>query len=168
MGIWHVCLTAGVLTVGQAPQPLPVAPSAITVPVEAGKSVKVNVAAPPYANRPKEWPLLRIGSAKYEHAAEQPATVTLEGSIQTAEKVDYRITVTLQAEGGKEVAASSTVEHVQHVELGRVMTVLRTWKLDFGKLGEFDRVKALRIRVLELGARNARGDARPRRGAQGS
>jgi len=155
MGIVQAAVAAWALGMGLAPAtpaPLPVAPSEVTVGVAAGKAVRVNVAAPPLGSRPKEWPLLRIGSAKYEHPAGQPAIVTLEGSIQTAAKVDYRITVTLLAEGGKEVAATSTVEHVQHMDLGRVLTEIRTWKLDFGKGGDLDRVKALRIQVFRLGS----------------
>lgn len=158
MAVLQAVMAACVLGFGQAPA-TPAAPaaepSAMTVAVEAGKAVKAGVCAPPYGGRPKERPLLRVATAKFDYAAGQPATVTLEGSVVTAAKVDYRITVTLLAEGGRAVAATSTVEHVEHVELGKVLTVLRTWKLDFGKGGGLDRVKAMEIRVVQLGAAQA-------------
>ena len=76
----------------------------------------------------------------------------LQGAIQTRAKVDYRITVALLTGKGKVVAASSVVEHVRDIEIGRVLTVMRIWKLDLGKWAAAEPVKSLHIRVLQVGA----------------
>ena len=83
------------LAVGQQSVPRPV-PSEATVALMAGKPAAIAIGSPQYGNRPKEYPLLHVGTVTLTQAADQPTTLELKGSVTTAAEVDYGISVWLQ------------------------------------------------------------------------
>jgi hypothetical protein len=126
-----------------------VSPTEIVVPYEAGREVKVRVASSPLRFKWGPGSLLRIGTLRMEIDADHHATAELQGSILTAAKADYPIAVSLRDGADMEIAAGSVVEHIEHMELGRPVTILRKWTVDLGRRVPARPPKSVRIQITE-------------------
>lgn len=129
---WPALAAAAAITAAAATMTAP-ADTRATAPFVLDQDIKVNVASPPFGRAGRQYPLVRLGEVRFHVETDGRLTATGRGSITTAARADYALRLTLRAADGKEIATVQTVEHVQHIELGRVLTALRTWRFDFGK-----------------------------------
>jgi hypothetical protein len=122
-------------------------PPSITFHAEPDKQIKFSAASPPTRYASGDWPLLRIGEATLRMPPGKPVTIEMGGSILTAAKMDYRITVWLLGSDSKELAHGSVVERIEREELGHPLTLIRKWAVNLGIVHPGVRPKTVRIRI---------------------
>ena len=124
------------------------------IPLKVGARVPLNASSSPVRVNTVDIHLLYLSTAVFKLDAESRMTAVLKAAVTEYADMDYWVSVAVFDAAGLLLGAVSHKETVERVRLGRVPTMQREIKLDFGISNAFSRAALMAVAISERDVRH--------------
>ncbi len=137
-------LTAGT---AQSAEPKSTIPGAIELTL--GQKLKIGVQSAAVKVNETDLHLVSIGTGTFQLDEDSRLTAILKAAVAQYAKVDYWISVAVFDAAGKLLGTAGHKEPVEYIRLGKMPTLLRDIKLDFGISKTFKDAAAVVVAISD-------------------